>query len=62
MGLGASSSREQNVSAEQREVESLAASIGALPMLQNVFPKLVNPQINAIPLQSLQVHYIISYP
>jgi len=53
--MGASSSTEQNVSREQREVESLAASTGSISLLQNAFSKLADPQTNAIPLQSLQV-------
>ncbi|KAL6970607.1 hypothetical protein U1Q18_030302 [Sarracenia purpurea var. burkii] len=51
--MGASSSTEQ-VSVEQREAESLAASIGALPMLQKAFSMLSDSQTGTIPLQSLQ--------
>lgn len=51
--MGASSSMEQ-VSVEQREAESLAASIGVLPMLQKAFSVLADPQTNTIPLHSLQ--------
>ncbi|XP_052201631.1 uncharacterized protein LOC127807647 isoform X2 [Diospyros lotus] len=51
--MGASSSTEQ-VPAEQREAESLAASTGALPMLRNAFTVLADPQTNTIPLHSLQ--------
>lgn len=55
MIMGASSSTEQKVSAEQREVEALAASTGALPMLQKAFSRLADPQTNAVPLKTLQV-------
>ncbi|KAL6982710.1 hypothetical protein U1Q18_016098 [Sarracenia purpurea var. burkii] len=51
--MGASSSTEQ-VSVEQREAESLAASTGALPMLQKAFSILSDSQTGTIPLQSLQ--------
>ncbi|KAJ6681066.1 NUCLEOLAR PROTEIN 7/ESTROGEN RECEPTOR COACTIVATOR-RELATED [Salix koriyanagi] len=59
--MGASSSKEQNVSSEQREVESLAASTGSTSLLQNAFSKLVDPQTNAIPLQSLQQCFSLNY-
>ncbi|XP_057987587.1 uncharacterized protein LOC110666284 [Hevea brasiliensis] len=59
--MGASSSIVQKGTSEQREVESLAASTGAMPMLQNSFSKLVNPQTNAIPLQSLQQVFCLNY-
>lgn len=58
--MGASSSTEKKSASEQREVESLAASTGFLPMLQNSFAKLVDPQTNAIPLQSLPVLKILT--
>ncbi|KAK9270994.1 hypothetical protein L1049_026582 [Liquidambar formosana] len=51
--MGASSSTEQ-VSAAQREVETLAASTGALPMLQKAFSRLADPQTNLVPIASLQ--------
>lgn len=54
--MGASSSMEQ-VSVEQREAESLAASIGVLPMLQKAFSVLADPQTNTIPLHSLQQRF-----
>ena len=41
--MGASSSTEQ-VPAEQREVEILTASTGALPMLQKAFSVLADPK------------------
>lgn len=59
--MGASSSKEQNVSSEQREVESLAASTGSTSLLQNAFSKLADPQTNAIPLQSLQQCFSLNY-
>ncbi|KAH8509559.1 hypothetical protein H0E87_011351 [Populus deltoides] len=59
--MGASSSKEQNVSSEQREVESLAASTGSNSLLQNAFSKLADPQTNAIPLQSLQQCFSLNY-
>ncbi|XP_012073839.1 uncharacterized protein LOC105635371 isoform X2 [Jatropha curcas] len=59
--MGASSSIEQNVTREQREVESLAASTGAMPMLQNSFSKLADPQKNVVPLQSLQQCFFLNY-
>lgn len=54
--MGASSSTQQ-VSTEQREAETLAASTGALPMLQKSFSRLSNPETKAIPLTSLQVKF-----
>ncbi|CAI0435318.1 unnamed protein product [Linum tenue] len=59
--MGASSSTQQAGSSEQREAESLAASVGALPMLQNSFAKLADPQTSAIPLESLQKCFGVSY-
>ncbi|XP_021692693.2 uncharacterized protein LOC110673800 isoform X2 [Hevea brasiliensis] len=59
--MGASSSIEQKGMSEQRELENLAASTGALPMLQNSFSMLVDPQTNAVPLQSLQQVFCINY-
>ncbi|KAB1203686.1 hypothetical protein CJ030_MR8G025495 [Morella rubra] len=59
--MGASSSTEQKVSAEQREVEALAASTGALPMLQKAFSRLADPQTNAVPLKTLQQCFCLSY-
>ncbi|XP_049362939.1 uncharacterized protein LOC125827666 isoform X1 [Solanum verrucosum] len=51
--MGQSSSAEQ-VSPEQREAESIAASTGALPNLQKAFSVLSDPQTNSIPIHSLQ--------
>ena len=55
--MGASSSTEQKVSSEQRELESIAASTGALPMLKKTFSKLADPQSNALPINALQVPF-----
>ncbi|XP_042009789.1 uncharacterized protein LOC121758458 isoform X2 [Salvia splendens] len=52
--MGHSSSTEQGVSPELRQVQSLAASTGALPSLHKSFPLLSNPQTQSIPLASLQ--------
>ncbi|EOY14970.1 hypothetical protein QUC31_000308 [Theobroma cacao] len=59
--MGASASMEQTVSPEQRELESLAASTGALPLLQKSFSKLSDPQTNTISIQSLQQCFYLSY-
>ncbi|KAL5557913.1 hypothetical protein UlMin_034124 [Ulmus minor] len=59
--MGASSSSEQKVPADQREAESLAVSSGSLPMLQKSFSNLADPQSNAIPLQSLQQCLSLTY-
>lgn len=53
--MGASTSSEPRVSEEQNEAESVAASTGALPMLEKAFSKLANPQTNAVSLENLQV-------
>lgn len=58
--MGASSSTEQ-VSSEQREVESLAASTGALPLLQKVFSTLSDPETKQIPLNSLQQCFCLKF-
>ncbi|KAK8512545.1 hypothetical protein V6N13_082909 [Hibiscus sabdariffa] len=59
--MGASSSTEQPVSAEQRELESLAASTVALPLLQKSFSKLSDPQTHTISIQTLQQCFHLSY-
>ncbi|BFG17688.1 hypothetical protein CerSpe_039620 [Prunus speciosa] len=59
--MGASTSTEQKVSIEQREAESLAASTGALSMLQKSFYSLADPDSNAIPLNSLQQCFSLTY-
>ncbi|KAF8405346.1 hypothetical protein HHK36_010250 [Tetracentron sinense] len=58
--MGASSSTDQ-VSREQQEVESLAASTGALPMLQKAFFKLSDPQTKAVPLKSLKECFCLTF-
>ncbi|VVA22454.1 PREDICTED: TLD [Prunus dulcis] len=59
--MGASTSTEQKVSIEQREAEALAASTGALSMLQKSFSSLAHPDSNAIPLNSLQQCFSLTY-
>ncbi|KAJ8540931.1 hypothetical protein K7X08_001747 [Anisodus acutangulus] len=54
--MGQSSSAEQ-VSPEQREAESIAASTGALPKLQKAFSLLSDPQTHSIPTHSLQKYF-----
>ncbi|XP_019152888.1 PREDICTED: uncharacterized protein LOC109149534 [Ipomoea nil] len=51
--MGQSSSTDQ-LSPEQREAESIAASTGALPKLQKAFSVLSDPQTNSIPIESLK--------
>ncbi|XXG40232.1 hypothetical protein AAC387_Pa01g1004 [Persea americana] len=52
--MGASSSTDQ-VSEQVKEAESIAASTGSLPLLQNAFSKLSDPKTNSsITLNSLQ--------
>uniref|UniRef100_A0A5B7CE16 TLDc domain-containing protein n=1 Tax=Davidia involucrata TaxID=16924 RepID=A0A5B7CE16_DAVIN len=58
--MGASSSTEQ-VPSEQREMETLAASTGALPMLQKAFSALADPQTKAVPLNSLQQCFSVAF-
>ncbi|KAL4578940.1 hypothetical protein LXL04_015072 [Taraxacum kok-saghyz] len=57
--MGASSSTEQ-VSPERREAESLAASTGALTVLEKVFSNLSDPQTQTIPISSLQECFNLS--
>ncbi|KAJ7966843.1 TLD domain-containing protein [Quillaja saponaria] len=59
--MGASTSSEQKVSKEQEEVESLAASTGALPMLQKAFSKLADPEQNSVPIEKLQQCFSLTY-
>ncbi|KAH0977622.1 hypothetical protein GBA52_027341, partial [Prunus armeniaca] len=59
--MGASTSTEQKVSIKQREAETLAASTGALSMLQKSFSNLADPDSNAIPLNSLQQCFCLTY-
>ena len=53
--MGASSSTDNKESSEKREIESLAASTGALPLLQRSFSKLADPQTNTVSFQSFKV-------
>ncbi|MBA0705877.1 hypothetical protein Golax_018029 [Gossypium laxum] len=59
--MGASSSTEQPASAEQRELENIAASTGALPLLRKSFSNLSDPQTNAISVQTLQQCFHLCY-
>ncbi|KAL0553390.1 hypothetical protein IC582_007284 [Cucumis melo] len=59
--MGASTSTEKKVPDDQKEAEALAASTGALPQLQSAFSKLVDPQTNAIPFESLQKCFFLGY-
>ena len=59
--MGASTSTEQGGCTDQREAESQASSLGALPMLRSAFSKLVDPHTNAIPSQNLQVCITLLY-
>ncbi|XP_058786553.1 uncharacterized protein LOC131661140 [Vicia villosa] len=52
--MGAATSSEPRVPAEQQEAENVAASTGALPILQKAFSKFANSETNAIPLENLQ--------
>lgn len=58
--MGQSSSIEQ-VSPELREVQSLAASTGALPALEKSFSLLSDPHTNSIPLNSLQKCFSLAF-
>ncbi|GMH03246.1 hypothetical protein Nepgr_005085 [Nepenthes gracilis] len=57
--MGASSSTDQ-VSNEQKELESQAASTGSLALLQKAFSKLADSHSNSIPLTSLQRCFSLS--
>ncbi|KAG7543898.1 TLDc domain [Arabidopsis thaliana x Arabidopsis arenosa] len=59
--MGASSSTDNKESSEKREIESLAASTGALPLLQRSFSKLVDSQTNTVPFQSFKQSFGLSY-
>ncbi|XP_010552829.1 PREDICTED: uncharacterized protein LOC104823101 [Tarenaya hassleriana] len=59
--MGASSSTDNKASAEKREVENLAASTGALPLLQRSFSNLVDSETNVVSLQSLRQCFSLSY-
>ncbi|XP_057974563.1 uncharacterized protein LOC131162273 [Malania oleifera] len=58
--MGASSSSEQT-STEQREIETEAASTGALPLLQKAFSKLADPDTKTIPPSSLQKCFSLTF-
>lgn len=51
---GSSSTENSKASIDEREAESLAASFGALPLLQAAFSALADPSSTAIPLHSLK--------
>ncbi|CAA0813355.1 TLD-domain containing nucleolar protein [Striga hermonthica] len=59
--MGQSSSREQEVSPELREVQSLAASTGALPSLEKTFSLLSDPQTKSIPVHSLRKCFDLTF-
>ncbi|OVA12850.1 hypothetical protein BVC80_1805g55 [Macleaya cordata] len=62
--MGASSSTDQEITEEeqeQQELESLAASTGALPILQKTFSKLSDPHTNLIPIESLQECFCLTF-
>lgn len=53
--MGASSSTDSKELSEKREIESLAASTGALPLLQRSFSKLADAHTNTVSFQSFKV-------
>lgn len=57
--MGASASTK--AVSKEREVESQAASTGALPLLQKSFSNLADPLCNSIPLSSLQECFSLKY-
>ncbi|PON93859.1 TLDc domain containing protein [Trema orientale] len=59
--MGASTSTDHKGSKEQREAESIAASSGALPALHNAFSTLADPNSDAIPLESLEKCFSLTY-
>ncbi|KAF8071395.1 hypothetical protein N665_1129s0005 [Sinapis alba] len=59
--MGASSSTDSKESSEKREIESLAASTGALPLLQQSFSKLADSQTNTLSFQSFKQSFTLSY-
>ncbi|KAL8459112.1 hypothetical protein ACS0TY_036546 [Phlomoides rotata] len=58
--MGQSSSTESEATLELREVQSLAASTGALPSLEQAFSLLSDPQTKSIPITSLQKCFDLS--
>ncbi|ESQ47069.1 hypothetical protein EUTSA_v10027724mg [Eutrema salsugineum] len=59
--MGASSSTDNKELSEKREIESLAASTGALPLLQRSFSKLADSQTNTVSFQSFKQSFCVSY-
>ncbi|KAL0323176.1 UNVERIFIED_CONTAM: hypothetical protein Sangu_1936900 [Sesamum angustifolium] len=59
--MGQSSSTEQQLSPELRQVQSLAASTGALPSLEKAFSLLSDPQTKSIPIHSLQKCFDLAF-
>uniref|UniRef100_A0A1J3FQE5 TLDc domain-containing protein n=1 Tax=Noccaea caerulescens TaxID=107243 RepID=A0A1J3FQE5_NOCCA len=59
--MGASSSTDNKESPEKREIESLAASTGALPLLQRSFSKVADSQTNTVSFQSFKQSFCLSY-
>ncbi|CAN8273130.1 unnamed protein product [Cochlearia groenlandica] len=60
--MGASSSTDNKELSEKREIESLAASTGALPLLQRSFSKLAaDSQNNTVSFQSFKESFCLSY-
>ncbi|KAL1205391.1 hypothetical protein V5N11_011292 [Cardamine amara subsp. amara] len=59
--MGASSSTDNKESSEKREIESLAASTGALPLLQRSFSKLADSQTNTVSFESFKKSFSLSY-
>ncbi|CAA7055396.1 unnamed protein product [Microthlaspi erraticum] len=59
--MGASSSTDNKESPEKREIESLAASTGALPLLQRSFSNLADSQTNTVSFQSFKQSFCLSY-
>ncbi|KAG8389896.1 hypothetical protein BUALT_Bualt01G0026600 [Buddleja alternifolia] len=61
MGQSSSTEQQQEVSPELREVQSLAASTGALPSLQKAFSLLSDPHTKSIPIHSLQKCFELTF-
>ncbi|KAF8114421.1 hypothetical protein N665_0038s0045 [Sinapis alba] len=59
--MGASSSTDNKESSKKREIESLAASTGALPLLQQSFSKLADSQTNTLSFQSFKQSFTFRY-
>ncbi|AES81614.2 TLD-domain nucleolar protein [Medicago truncatula] len=54
--MGALTSSE-TVFAKQQKVENMAASTGALPLLQKAFSKFADSETHAIPIENLQKYF-----